>query len=163
MAQPGPEYISPEEVQLALRLKTLRQRMIKTIGTVSSCKTCAKHVPPPRGHWSGGYCCGGEITAENFSNDELDALRASGTFPTDFVAPRGAQAGCAFRGPKGCYLQPEHRPLVCVIAFCDELTEELICEGQWDNCLEIMDEIIEIFNNFVDLRVTRIENERFYL
>ncbi len=127
-AAPGPAVASAGEVEAARELASLRARMIAALGLVDACAGCARGHPLPHGRWDGGHCCGG-TAAGVFGDDEVAALRLSGTTPASLVAPRGDHAGCSFRGPTGCSLDPAHRPNLCVRYLCRELEAELRARG----------------------------------
>lgn len=83
----------------------------------------------PHGRWSGGHCCGGR-TEEIFTDAELSALRLSGTTPARLTLPPPSDhAGCAFRGPERCSLEPEDRPVICAAYICRDLEAELRGRG----------------------------------
>src|SRR5262249_35227729 len=75
--------------------------------------------------YRGGHCCSGR-TEEIFSDAEVASLRLSGTTAGRLSPPPPSDhAGCAFRGPSGCSLEPEDRPSLCVGYICQELKAEL--------------------------------------
>jgi hypothetical protein len=125
--------IDADQRALAAELRTRRLAIADELRAVSSCRTCATGQPWPRGGYDGGDCCSG-VTAELFDDHELAALALGGTRPHDLVPPPGsdAHAGCAFRGPRGCTLEVEHRPGRCVHYLCDTLRRELHTRGQLD-------------------------------
>lgn len=128
--QPGARDVSADVRRLAERLRSLRREMFEAIGEVSACGGCAKGHPAPAGRWDGGHCCGGG-TFRVFTPEEVAALKLGGTRLRDWRAPRGDHAGCAFRGPTGCSLEPEHRPTICVRYVCLELRAELREAPRW--------------------------------
>src|SRR5882672_997830 len=101
VAQPARSEASEEELALSRELFRLREQLTSALGTVSACSGCARGHSLPHGRWNGGQCCGGR-TAEIFTDDELAALRLSGTTPARLAPPSSDHAGCAFRGPQGC-------------------------------------------------------------
>ncbi len=124
MAQPTDAEVDAEELALARELVGLREKLTQSFGSVKSCHSCAKGHPLPFGRWAGGHCCGGE-TEKLFTDDELAAMKLTGISPSDLVPPKSEMAGCAFRGPEGCALEPVHRPTLCVAYTCRELEGEL--------------------------------------
>ncbi len=74
------------------------------------------------------------MTGDLFDDNELAALAHAGTRAHDLSPPPGSDthAGCAFRGPRGCTLEVEHRPGRCVHYICDTLRRELYTRGQLD-------------------------------
>ncbi|MGE5787081.1 MAG: hypothetical protein ACM3ZE_20980, partial [Myxococcales bacterium] len=68
-------------------------------------------------------------TAWLFTNDELVALRLSGTKRRHLSARCTPTMGCAFRSRAGCTLPPRHRPNICVRYTCRELEAELAARG----------------------------------
>ena len=158
IAEPGPSEIEPEEWELADTLRRLREEMIATIQPVSACATCGRGFPLPNGRWDGGYCCGG--TTENvFSQAELASIRASGTKPGDLRIREYEQAGCAFRCPNGCILEPAHRPNLCVRYACRMLNREYDERGISSEVRRIASSIQRTFSRFETLRNRRIEHE----
>jgi hypothetical protein len=126
-AAPGAR-VSDEELRLARELLRLRAELTQALGDVTSCAGCARGHSLPHGRWSGGQCCGGR-TEDIFTDDELAALRLSGTTPARLAPPRSDHAGCAFRGPQGCSLDVADRPNLCVRYVCRELEAELASRG----------------------------------
>jgi hypothetical protein len=126
VAQPTRSETSEEQVALARELFRLREQLMGALGAVRSCRNCARGHSLPHGRWSGGQCCGGR-TEEIFTDDELAALRLSGTTPARLVppSPDDDHAGCAFRGREGCSLAVADRPNLCVRYVCRELEAEL--------------------------------------
>jgi len=131
-AQPGPREVAAEAVTLAERLRVLRREMAELLSRldIQSCHGCARHHPPPEGHWPGGHCCGGK-TLNIFSAEEVAALKLGGTRTREWRPPRDDHAGCVFRGPEGCSLEPEDRPSICLRYLCLELREELKAGSEW--------------------------------
>lgn len=128
VAQPAPSAASDEELRLARELLRLRGELTQALGDVASCAGCARGHSLPHGRWSGGQCCGGR-TEDIFTDDELAALRLSGTTPARLTPPSSDHAGCAFRGPQGCSLDVADRPNLCVRYVCRELEAELASRG----------------------------------
>ncbi len=114
----------PEERSLATQMRSLRREILTALGPVHACRTCAEGYPPPNGHWPGGYCCGG-VTEALFTEVEIACLMVAGTRPRHLRPPRSEQAGCLFRGPRGCSLSFEDRPNRCVSYLCNDLMREL--------------------------------------
>jgi len=125
--------VDAEERALANDVLDRKRAVSAELRAVASCSTCATGAPWPRGGYDGGDCCAG-VTADLFDDNELAALAHAGTHARDLVAPAGADAhaGCAFRGPRGCTLDVEHRPGRCVHYVCDILRRELHARGQLD-------------------------------
>jgi len=121
---PALEDADPVDVELALSMRDLRRRLHAALAGVSSCQRCARGHPPPNGHWDGGHCCGTRTDAV-FTDEEVLALRLGGTRPRALRPPSGDHAGCAFRGERGCSLNPEDRPSLCVTYICNDLQKEL--------------------------------------
>lgn len=124
-AAPGAGAASAEAVEAALAIRRLKVELAAAFGAPSSCGGCARGHPLPHGRWSGGHCCGGR-TEELFTDAELSALRLSGTTPARLTLPPPSDhAGCAFRGPEGCSLEPGDRPALCAAYVCRDLEAEL--------------------------------------
>ncbi len=128
--QACPPMRDPGERDRALELQALKEEMVAVLDPVHACRGCAKGHPEPAGHWDGGHCCGGD-TFRVFTKQEVRALKLAGTRPKDWVPPAGEQAGCAFRGPRGCSLAARHRPAICLRYICLELRAELRDEPRW--------------------------------
>jgi hypothetical protein len=126
--------VGDDERALAREARARKLAVSAELHTVSSCRSCATGEPWPRGAYDGGDCCAG-VTADLFDENELAALAHAGTRPRDLAPPPGADehAGCAFRGPRGCTLEVEHRPGRCVHYLCDTLRRELHARGQLDS------------------------------
>lgn len=155
-AEPGALEGPPEEAALAAQLRGLREQLIRELGEVESCRGCALGHPLPAGRWAGGHCCGG-VTAELFSDDEVAALRMSGTKPRSLTPPRADHAGCAFRGPTGCSLPGGDRPNVCVRHLCRQLLHEVRQRDNFSRIRELCVQLDEAFATFVALRAGRLE------
>lgn len=152
-ALPGPRSADPDLVSVACRLAELRTAMRDALTDVRSCSTCAKGHPEPFGHWDGGHCCGG-ATERVFSDDELAALKLSGTTAGRLVPPDAELAGCAFRGPTGCSLPIRDRPNLCVRFVCRELEAELAARGDLPRIRALQDELQRTFAHFAQQRAS---------
>jgi len=149
--QPKRNDCSAEEAQIALQLRTLREQFVFRLGDVQACSRC---VRPQSTRWPGGHCCSGH-TRDRFSDCELGALRLSGTTPRHMLAPRSEQAGCVFRGPRGCSLAVAHRPFLCVSYLCRDLQNELDQRGDGAPLAELKRELHLQFERFVEARTER--------
>jgi hypothetical protein len=109
----------------ARALLELRRELSRSLGAVRACCDC---VRPRSKEWPGGHCCSGSTQAI-FSNEELAALRITGTRLSRFTGLREPLRGCVFRGQAGCTLRVEHRPCLCVRYTCRELEAELSARG----------------------------------
>ena len=156
-AKEGPDVVGDAETQLALRLRQLREELMARVGPVESCARC---VQPRSATWPGGFCCSGHTEAL-FSDHELAALRLAGTTAAALTPPRANQAGCVFRGPKGCSLKVAHRPCLCVRFVCSELWSELDKRGNCAAIVRLQDELRLRFDCFVQQRDKRIESTSF--
>jgi hypothetical protein len=152
--QPAPNAASDEELTLARDLLRLRKELTHALGAVSACSGCARGHSLPHGRWNGGQCCGGR-TEEIFTDDELGALRLSGTTPARLDPPRSDHAGCAFRGPTGCSLDVADRPNLCVRYICRELEAELLEHGTLTNVKKVARELGRTFDQFSRVRAAR--------
>ncbi|HNK46908.1 MAG TPA: hypothetical protein PKL17_19140 [Pseudomonadota bacterium] len=150
MAQAG-----PDERACAAELLRLRKLLKAAIGEVQSCRTCAIGHPPPHGHFAGGHCCGLQ-TEDAFNDDEIAALRLSGSLPRDLRLPRGDHAGCAFRGPTGCSLRVENQPNLCVRYLCPDLFREVYGRGDGAKIEALCDEMEAVYLRFIKLRAARL-------
>jgi hypothetical protein len=158
VAAPGPEGVSAGEEEAAAALIRLRRELTEALAGVVSCGGCARGHPLPHGRWPGGHCCGTR-TEQVFTDDEVSALRLSGTTPARLRPPEGDHAGCAFRGPAGCSLDPADRPNICVRFICRELDEELEVRGDRRAVRAIAAALGEAFERFRRLRAARLEAE----
>ena len=156
--QPSRLFVRPAERATADKLRMLRERAAMAFGRTVACATCGAGRALPHGAYDGGFCCGA-TTAEIFSDEELGALRLSGTTPWHLVPAPGGPAGCAFRGPKGCVLLPAHRPNQCVRHLCYDLVVELGRSGRLAMVEDLTEEIFETFLVFTRLRQERIDDE----
>jgi hypothetical protein len=129
-AQPSAREAGPSAVASARRQRALRRALSEAIAAVDACSSCAKGHPTPHGHWDGGHCCGG-ATLDIWSRFECATLKLGGTDPAALEPPSGDHAGCAFRGERGCSLQPEDRPSICVRYLCVDLRRELRARDDW--------------------------------
>lgn len=142
---------SEDVVRLARELRELRPLVSAAFADVRSCPGCARGRPEPHGHWHGGFCCGG-ATSGVFGEDEVAALALGGTRPGDLRAPTGDHAGCAFRGPEGCSLDPVDRPNLCVRFACRQLEAELREDGRWQRVRALTRRLETTFARFVRAR-----------
>jgi hypothetical protein len=108
--------------------------------------------------WPGGHCCSGP-TRNLFTDEELAALRLSGTTPGVLRLPRGAHSGCAFRGPLGCSLEAAHRPSLCVRYTCRDLEAELGRGSSRSAVRDLQRQLAAAFDRFVQARHGRLERE----
>jgi len=159
-AQPPARSISQQEASLAQELRGLRIEVLELLGPVEACLTCARGHPLPHGRWPGVHCCGGR-TDHLFTDDELASLRASGTRAAHLRAPQGPPAGCVFRGPTGCALDPAHRPNICVRYLCGALRDELEARGDLAAIHRATGRMLVLFTRFQEARRTRREDESF--
>ena len=146
---------TPEEASTAKRLRALRQELAGALAGVRSCASCATGYPFPHGRWDGGHCCGGR-TDGVFTDDEVAALALGGTTPASLRLPSGDHAGCAFRGPTGCSLEPRDRPNVCVRYTCRGLEKELVARGDRKPIAALQEELRRELARFVASRAARL-------
>lgn len=132
---------------LALELRELRPRVLEAFDNVRACSGCGRGRPLPHGQWNGGFCCGGATTGV-FDDDEVAALALAGTRPRDLRAAPGDHAGCAFRGSRGCTLEPVDRPNLCVRFACRELEAELKASGEWERVRGLTRQLEQTFAKF---------------
>ena len=151
VAQPAPSQARDDEVALARELRRQREALTEALAGVSACAGCARGRALPHGRWSGGHCCGGR-TEDIFTDDELGALRLSGTTPARLAPPRSDHAGCAFRGPEGCSLAVADRPNLCVRFICRELEAELVERGEVGRVKELARDLGATFARFAQAR-----------
>jgi hypothetical protein len=149
--QDGPGVAGVDEKKIALELRRLREELGARVGLVEACASCAR---PRSERWPGGACCSGH-TRDLFTDDELAALRLSGTTPSRLRAPRTPHAGCAFRGARGCSLAVAHRPCQCVRYMCRELGRELDRRGDDRGSARLQEELRVGFERFVELQDER--------
>jgi len=148
----------PDERAAAGELRALKTALTRATGAVTSCASCARGMPLPGGAFAGGHCCSGH-TPELFSDDEVAALAQAGTRVRDLPAPTTDHAGCAFRGPTGCTLEPEHRPALCHRFVCDDLRRELHRLGRLDEVERLCGELDAAYGRFARLRAARLDRE----
>jgi hypothetical protein len=154
-ALPAPRDAEDDERALAERMRELRCLLSEALSDVESCSGCAVGRPLPHGRYRGGFCCGGR-TEDIFTDDELAALRLSGTTAGNLVPPSGSDhAGCAFRGEHSCSLDPAHRPNLCVRFVCRELEAELRARGDLARIKALARELGEAFARFAGMRRAR--------
>ena len=158
LRQAGPGRACAEELETARELRLLREGAARAFGSIARCATCAIGRPPPHGAYPGGFCCGA-TTAEIFPDEELAALRLSGTAPGDLQPARGELAGCAFRGPGGCVLPPAHRPSQCLRHLCYDLVRELQERGGLDRVEDLAEQLRATFLEFARYRQGRLDDE----
>lgn len=158
--QPKLDAVSPQEAALAHELRDLRLQLSQAIGAVESCKTCAIGHPPPHGHFAGGHCCGLK-TEDAFNDDELAALRQTGTTPSRLrpPPPGSDHAGCSFRGAMGCSLAVPDRPNLCVRYLCPDLQREVSLRGDLDRIEALGSKMEAVYLQFITLRRARLEEE----
>ena len=144
------------EREAALSIRALKLDLSRATGDVASCAGCAVGKESPRGIFAGGDCCSSP-TAGLFDDVEVAALAQAGTRPRDLVAPRGVHAGCAFRGERGCTLEVEHRPTVCVRYACDGLRRELHRAGRLDHVEGLAVKLHRAVDEFAAARERRLE------
>ncbi len=157
LEQAGPGVASLAEEQGALRLRQLREQLVTGFDPVEACAHC---VRPKSATWPGGHCCSAHTRAL-FTEDELAALRLSGTTPAQLKPPRTEQSGCAFRGPSGCSLEAAHRPSLCVRFVCRELQSELDQRADGPANAMLREELRIEFARFVEQRQQRLGAEQF--
>lgn len=155
LQEPSNEKISTEEKMLVGEMMRIRESLLAKSGVVQSCSSCAKGCPLPHGRWDGGFCCSGH-TDDIFNPVEVAFLRASGAQPIDFQPPASEHAGCAFRGPTSCSLQPKHRPNLCLYYICDDLSHELASKGRWDDVDHLAQQLRDALEQFARLREERL-------
>jgi hypothetical protein len=152
--------VDEDERALARDVLARKLAVSAELDAVVSCRGCATGEPWPRGAYDGGDCCAG-VTAELFDDNELAALAHAGTRPRDLVPPAGADAhaGCAFRGPRGCTLEVEHRPGRCVHYLCDTLRRELHARGRLDTVEARLAELNTTMQRFVAVHQARVDHD----
>jgi hypothetical protein len=156
---PRPDQVSPELLALALEMHALRAELTQKLSGVRSCSGCARGYPLPYGRWSGGHCCGGRTEAL-FTADEIASLALAGTRAARIDGPPAEAAGCAFRGPAGCSLEPVDRPNLCVRYTCRELEAELAQAGTRREVEALQIALKACFERFIRLRAeAEVERE----
>ncbi len=153
--QTGPRGASEEERRIALGLRVNRAALGAVFAGVEACRSCAR---PRSRDWPGGHCCAGR-TERLFTDPELAALRLAGTTPASLRLPTGEHAGCAFRGPTGCSLDPVNRPSLCVRYACRELETELRHRPDRAAIAHLRSELRAGFERFIAVRAARLDAE----
>ena len=147
-AQPGPGAVEQQQERLAIELCEMRQKLFLAFGFLRSCAVCAR---PPSRDWPGGDCC--KASSERlFTDDELAALRLSGTTPARLRPAGASRDGCPFCGVTGCSLRPADRPNACVRYTCRAAEGELRRRGDRSEIAKLQTEMQLAFNRFVALR-----------
>ena len=139
------------EVEVAADLRRLREQLSGAFAGVLSCSRCARGHPLPHGRYPGGHCCG-TGTTHVFTDEEVAALRLSGTTPRRLVTPTGDHSGCAFRGTHGCSLDVADRPNICVRYICLELERELRARGDLRSIRALCVTLAKGFDRLRDVR-----------
>jgi hypothetical protein len=152
------KQIDDDERALAEGVLERKRAVSAELHAVTSCHSCAKGAPWPRGHYNGGDCCAG-VTADLFDEHELAALAHAGTRPRDLTPPRDDHAGCAFRGAQGCTLELDHRPARCVHYICDTLRRELHDRGRLDTIEAKLAELDREMQRFKTVHRARLDRE----
>ncbi|MEO6772432.1 MAG: hypothetical protein ABI467_05345 [Kofleriaceae bacterium] len=147
-----------DEPVLARAILDQKLRISALLDGVVSCRSCAKRLPSPVGHFAGGACCAG-VTADLFDDHELAVLAHAGTRTADLVAPRTDHAGCAFRGATGCTLEVTHRPARCVHYLCTTLRRELHARAQLDVLEVELAELERRVQQFRTVRGARVDRQ----
>ena len=159
-AAPDAVRASSAERHWAKELARLRAALLGALGQVESCAGCASGHPEPFGRWPGGHCCGGH-TLTLFTEEELGALKLSGTTLARLAASRFEHAGCVFRGPRGCSLSAADRPYLCVRFLCRDLERELSERGILPQIRGLQADLKTSFEHFVAARQARLDDEQF--
>jgi hypothetical protein len=92
-----------------------------------------------------------------FTPDEITALAIAGTPAPSMRAPTSDHAGCAFRGPEGCTLDPRDRPNLCVRYVCRKLEAELRARGDWAAIRALGNRLGAAFARFERIRESQEE------
>lgn len=150
---------SPRERELALEMRQLRAEISRDLGSVDRCTRCAVRYPPPHGRWEGGYCCGTH-TENVFTDDEIASLVIAGTRMRTLDPPRADHAGCVFRGPRGCSIDPADRPSICARYICLDLARELRSRGDMLHVDRLCNRLTALFTEFVRQRRERALREQ---
>lgn len=158
-ARPHAAACTPRERELALEMRRLRALISGKLGGVRRCTRCAVRYPLPHGRWDGGYCCGTD-TEKVFTDDELASLVISGTSMRRLVAPRSDHAGCVFRGPNGCSVDPADRPSICARYLCLDLVGELRGRGDLAEIDRHCRRLSALFSEFVQALRHRADREQ---
>ena len=128
-------------------------------GSGSACAGCSVGQDGKAGCFDGGLCCSG-ATEVVFAKSEIAALALTGTRPRDCI-PSGEDAGCAFRGARGCVLDVRHRPSVCVHYICRDLMREVSEEGVVAEVVVAQDRLREAMEVFSRLNGQSQADEEF--
>ncbi len=150
--------IEDDERALAEGVLERKRAVSAELHGVTSCHSCAKGAPWPRGHYDGGDCCAG-VTGDLFDEHELAALAHAGTRPRDLTPPRDDHAGCAFRGARGCTLEVDHRPARCVHYICDTLRRELHDRNRLDTIEAKLADLDREMQRFKTVHRARLDRE----
>ncbi|HEY3360167.1 MAG TPA: hypothetical protein VGQ83_43350 [Polyangia bacterium] len=157
-AQAGPRRATTAERAVAGRMRDLRVALSRALGSLQACGRCGVGHPPPHGQWAGGFCCGAP-TEVIFTDEELAALRLSGTTPRRLRVLLEPAAGCAFRGPAGCALAPADRAAKCARYLCRDVVRELHARGDLAAIELLAEELHTAYTRFVALRAARLDDE----
>ena len=114
-------------------------------------------VAPPAGSLIATRLAGADFY-DAWNDDEIAALRQSGTRAQDLRLPKGDHAGCAFRGPTGCSLTVEHQPNLCVRYLCPDLFREVYARGDGPRIAALCDELEAVYLRFIELRAQRVRD-----
>jgi hypothetical protein len=150
-AAPSPEIAGAEAVALALEMRALRVELSAALAGATGCTRCSRGHPLPAGRWDGGHCCSGR-TEQIFTEVEVAAISLAGTNFLRLAAPRSDHAGCAFRGPTGCSLDPADRANICVRYVCVDLERELRDDGRWSEVRRLRAALAKAFARFTSLQ-----------
>ena len=153
-----PGDVGLAEWRLAMQMRHLRLELGVRFGKVESCGCCAERAGA--GAWPGGHCCSGR-TEELFTDDELAALRLSGTTPRQLIPAHGSHRGCSFRSVRGCSLASSYRPCLCVTYACRDLERELRQRSDGPQITALREELRRTFERFVQARRERRDTESF--
>ncbi|RLB64695.1 MAG: hypothetical protein DRI90_04000 [Deltaproteobacteria bacterium] len=146
--QPGGGQATVAERELAIRLRDLKTSLAAAFGDVTACAACARNCPPPAGRWTGGRCCG-TATSAVFTTEEVRALKFGGARAGGLPVPSSVFAGCAFRGPTGCSLEPADRPSACLVFACDDLRAELDAKPEGSAVHQLRRDLSSTFDRFL--------------
>ena len=119
------------------------------VGAGRSCGRCARGIPDVPGCFDGGLCCSGSAL-DVFTRPAIAALALTGTRPRD-LKRSSAGAGCVFRGRRGCTVEIEHRPAICVHYICRDLMEELADDRDTRAIAALQDRLAAVMSEFADL------------
>jgi len=141
---------APDELGVAarelMRCKLALAECVSRRPLLRSCAQCARGMDGKAGCFSGGLCCSG-ATEVVFTSEEIAALGLAGASPRDYRAS-GEDAGCVFRGERGCILSTEHRPSVCVHYLCRDLVAELAEHGAVTDIVAAQDALVAAMQRF---------------